>query len=164
MGKSDIMCHPDGHWSTPLLTCTFCDPGNFTFEESLNFCYMVENTTTVIYDDAKTHCSTIGGKLAKLDSPAKVNFMVTITSNASINNIFYVDGNDRSVETVWVYDDGTPVDMALFSSGRPFSNNNTNDCVAFHKKYKSFIDEKCGKIEPVFDQLRESRVFNTILS
>ncbi|XP_033748823.1 uncharacterized protein LOC117333579 [Pecten maximus] len=115
-GNPDITCQQNGQWSSLTLVCISCDTNVFTYNQDLNFCYKLELDIRYKNTEARSYCSGLGGRLAKVDTTQKLDLLVSyIPSNARA----FVDGSDSAVENTWVYSDGTSVNMDLFPTGTP---------------------------------------------
>lgn len=67
-----LILNPLSHSAVPALEC----PTDFTWNPSVSLCYNVIETP-MLWQDCKTHCEALGARLAVLDTPAKLDVLLS---------------------------------------------------------------------------------------
>lgn len=67
-----FILNPLSHSAVPALEC----PTDFTWNPSVSLCYNVIETP-MLWQYCKTHCEALGARLAVLDTPAKLDVLLS---------------------------------------------------------------------------------------
>lgn len=73
-------------------------------------------------NEARRHCESLGGHLARIETEAEYQFVVDLLGRASVEQehpYCWVDGSDERVEGTWVYSDGKPLAYHKWSPDSP---------------------------------------------
>jgi len=110
-------------------------------------CYEFLRPDYLDFADAEAFCAFQGGHLAKLDSCEQFREVLLFIVSQAYNRTFWIGGNDRVEEGLWLWEDGSPVDM-----GSPFwvytssettepSGGTAENCLILNSDYHYLYDD-----------------------
>ncbi|XP_069134242.1 complement receptor type 2-like [Argopecten irradians] len=146
VGDPVTICLSDGQWSIPGLSCVNCG-ADFEYEETVSVCYKLVKDNHLSQTEAMAYCASLGGKLAQLDTSQKITKLSIVLAAEGVPDCF-VAGGDTEDEGVWVYPDGSSVNMDLFMPGAPYTNTEEN-CLMLDTNEHGVFDSDC-RFEEIF--------------
>eukprot|EP00105_Crassostrea_gigas_P003546 XP_011416434.1 PREDICTED: C-type mannose receptor 2 isoform X2 [Crassostrea gigas] len=85
-------------------------PSNFRWDASTNLCYFVEENP-MTWQNANTHCQSLGARLAILDTQAKLNLILNDYMSAQIMYFeYFIGGSFNDIVLDWKWINGSIID------------------------------------------------------
>ena len=113
-------------------------PSGYTFESSVDGCYMVVSTT-MTWSNAASNCVANGGWLAVPDDATENNYIGSLISSET-----WMGLTDSASEGTWIRsDNGEVATYYNWSPGEP-NNDGNQDCVKLYTTYR-WDDDYCTK-------------------
>ncbi|XP_038066781.1 C-type lectin domain family 4 member M-like [Patiria miniata] len=106
-----------------------------------NVCYRLTPSPHT-WDDAKSACQDMGGKMAAPCSFEEMNFMVELARNVESNFYAWIACNDKEVEGTWECDGQEENEPFLvWNTDQPDNYANDQDCVAISSDHNNRMDD-----------------------
>ncbi|KAM9855292.1 galactose-specific lectin nattectin-like [Aulostomus maculatus] len=103
-----------------------CLPGWTHFDGR---CYIYFNTGR-FWTDAERACTTVGGNLVSIYSPAQIVFLRDlIFASSGYNHHVWVGGSDATGEGIWLWSDGSRFEGVNWWPGQPDNAGGTEHCM-----------------------------------
>ncbi|CAL1534939.1 unnamed protein product, partial [Lymnaea stagnalis] len=95
----------------------------------------------VVMATAEVHCQSISGRLMSVKDLGAMQFLTNYSLTHSVS-ASWIGLDDRVVEGVYIWSDGTPANMSEIAKfcfpGEPTNSNNVEDCFVFEHRPEGF--------------------------
>ncbi|VDI39516.1 Hypothetical predicted protein, partial [Mytilus galloprovincialis] len=87
------------------------------FYRPLNFCYIVNQSNTAVFQEIKQDCNSKGGSLAVVGSQQKQSYFEHFLAERPISRV-PIAGESKNTKD-WILDDGTPLQYFNWGPNQP---------------------------------------------
>ncbi|XP_038045940.1 perlucin-like protein [Patiria miniata] len=113
-------------------------------------CYRLTPVIAQAWDQAKSACQNMGGKMAAPRSHEEMNFMTDMARKVDSNFFAWIACTDKEVEGTWECDGQEDIEPFLeWDDGQPDDKNNNQDCCQIAATFNDKMDDDdCDNMSP----------------
>ncbi|XP_065927837.1 C-type mannose receptor 2 [Magallana gigas] len=129
-------------------------PSNYRWDSTVHLCYLVEESPR-IWQDAKAYCESIGARLAILDTPSKLDLILSDYISGTLMNLDYFIGASFDTGIMdWRWVNGSAVDSG-FLMNYPVAGGGSDDCLIW-SDVAYLVDFPCSLSQPFICEIQVS--------